>query len=102
MALSVRRTGYHEWLRVELSGIRQARQAKDDELLSNLKNIKAKNKKYGTLRLRRGLVPDALSNKRPSYGKVYKLCKDNGLLQKTKKPKGITKADSKAQASEDL
>ena len=102
MALSVRRAGYHEWLKVELSGVRQERQAKEDELLSNLKEIKAKNKKYGTLRLRRGLAPSEASNKRPSYGKVYHICKKYGLLQKSKKPKGITKADSKAQASEDL
>jgi transposase InsO family protein len=102
MALSVRRTGYHEWLKVELSGVRQERQSRNDELLTNLKNIKAKNKNYGTLRLRRGLLPNATDGKRPSYGKIYKLCKDNGLLQKTKKPKGITKADPKEQASEDL
>ena len=102
MALGVRREGYHVWLKVELSGARQVRRDKDDELLTNLKKIKAKNKKYGTLRLRRGLDPDAASNKRPSYGKIYKLCKDNGLLQKIRKPKGLTKADSKAQASEDL
>jgi transposase InsO family protein len=102
MALSVRREGYHVWLKVELSGTRQIRQAKDDELLTSLKKIKTKNKKYGTLRLRRGLDTDAASNKRPSYGKIYKICKDNGLLQKSRKSKGLTKADPKAQASEDL
>ena len=98
----VRREGYHVWLRVELSGVRQTRQAKDNELLTSLKNIKAKNKKYGTLRLRRGLSPNPQSGKRPSYGKVYDICKKYGLLQKVRKPKGLTKADSKAQASEDL
>ena len=102
MALSVRRAGYHEWLKVEKSDVRQAKAAKDDELLMNLKSIKTKNKKYGTLRLRRGLDPDAINGKRPSYGKIYKLCKDNGLLQKARKPKSLTKADPKAQASEDL
>jgi len=102
MALGVRREGYHVWLRVELSGVRQTRQAKDNELLTSLKNIKAKNKKYGTLRLRRGLSPNPQSGKRPSYGKVYDICKKYGLLQKVRKPKGLTKADSKAQASEDL
>jgi len=30
------------------------------------------------------------------------MCKKHGLLQKTRKPKGLTKADPKAQASDDL
>ena len=82
MALSVRRIGYHQWLKIEQSGVRQVHRAKDDQLLTNLKTIKAKNKKYGVLRLLRGLSASSNTSKRPSYGKVYRLCKDNGLLQK--------------------
>jgi len=102
MALSVRRAGYHEWLKIEQSGTRQAKEAKNDELLANLRKIKAKNKRYGTLRLRHGLAPDVATGRRPSYGKVYDICKKHGLLQKTQKPKGLTKADPNAQASYDL
>jgi transposase InsO family protein len=36
-----------------------------------------------------------------SYGKGYGICRDNGLLLKKRKPRGITKADPSAMASED-
>ena len=46
---------------------------------------------------------DALSGvKRPSYGKGYRICRDNGLLDRRRKARGITKADPKEQASDDL
>ena len=44
-------------------------------------------------------LPDIL---RPSYGKGYRICRDNGLLQKRRRPSGITKSDLKALSSEDL
>jgi len=44
-------------------------------------------------------LPDDL---KPSYGKGYRVCRDNGLLQKRRTPRGITKADPEAQAAEDL
>ena len=44
-------------------------------------------------------LPDTL---KPSYGKAYSICREYGLLQKRRKPHGITKADSKAQSAEDL
>ena len=37
-----------------------------------------------------------------SYGKGYRVCRDNGLLTKRRNPKGITKADPLAQAADDL
>jgi transposase InsO family protein len=46
---------------------------------------------------------DALPDgKKVSYGKGYRLCREYGLLTKRRNPKGITKADPKAQSSEDL
>ena len=39
---------------------------------------------------------------KPSYGKGYRVCRDNNLLTKRRKPKGITKSDPKAQKAEDL
>lgn len=44
-------------------------------------------------------LPDSL---KPSYGKGYRVCRDNGLLTKRRKPKSITKADPEAQKAEDL
>lgn len=44
-------------------------------------------------------LPD---NLKPSYGKGYRVCRDNGLLTKRRKPKSITKADPEAQKAEDL
>lgn len=37
-----------------------------------------------------------------SYGKGYRVCRDNGLLTKRRKPRCITKADPQAQKAEDL
>jgi transposase InsO family protein len=44
-------------------------------------------------------LPDA---QKVSYGKGYKVCRDNGLLTKRRKPKSLTKSDPAAQAAEDL
>ena len=44
-------------------------------------------------------LPDIL---KPSYGKGYSICRERGLLQKRRKPHGITKADPMAQSAEDL
>ena len=105
MALSVRRAGYYEYHNADVANRRADKQAKEDELVSSLKQIRAKKKKYGVSRLRLKLLTDNKtkgSTDRPSYGKIYKICSKNGLLQKTRTPKGITKKDPKAQASEDL
>jgi len=92
MALNVRREGYHNWLK------RPSREQRDAELISALKEVRKKHPAYG-VRSMLDELPDSL---RPSYGKGYRICRDNGLLQKRRKPRGITKADSAAQASEDL
>lgn len=39
---------------------------------------------------------------RPSYGKGYRICKENGLLTKQRTPRSLTKADHQAQKAEDL
>lgn len=44
-------------------------------------------------------MPDA---QKVSYGKGYAVCRDNGLLTKRCRPRGLTQPDPKARASEDL
>ena len=105
MSLSARRAGYYEHHNADAVQARTEKQAKRDELISSLKQIRTEKKKYGVARLRLKLLADnkELSNtSRPSYGKIYKLCSQNGLLQRKRTPKGITKQDPKAQASDDL
>ena len=100
-----RRAGYYEYHNADAVQARAQKQAKRDKLVSSLKQIRAQKKKYGVNRLRLKLLADnkKLGNTdRPSYGKIYRLCSQNGLLQKTRIPKGITKQDPKAQASDDL
>ena len=43
-------------------------------------------------------IPGSL---KPSYGKGYNICREYGLLQKRRIPKGITKANPAAQQAED-
>ena len=105
MALSVRRAGYYEWHKAESAQARADKQARNDELLLSLKQIRSKNKKYGVARLRHKLMADSKKQGNlccPSYGKVYMVCSKNGLLQKIKTPKSTTRQDPKAQASQDL
>lgn len=64
----------------------------------NLKKIKKDNKTYGINRLHLSLPKDT----KCSYGKVHKLCSENGLTRKRKKNKGITKADKTVLSSPDL
>ncbi|OPY56418.1 MAG: hypothetical protein A4E55_02108 [Pelotomaculum sp. PtaU1.Bin035] len=46
---------------------------------------------------------EALSERlKPSYGKGCIICREYGLLQKRRKPHGITKANPKALPAEDL
>jgi putative transposase len=91
--LSVRREGYYAWQK------RQDRPNRDSELVSALRAIRKKHPKYGVQRLRSELPP---ATEKPSYGKCYRLCRDYNLLQRRKKPRGITKRNPKDQLSEDL
>jgi Transposase and inactivated derivatives len=93
MALSVRREGYYTWIK------RTSRPRRDDELILALKAIRKKHPGYGVRSLRDEL-PEAVG--KPSYGKCYKLCRDNGLLQRRRKAHGITRRNLADQLSEDL
>lgn len=93
MALSVRREGYYNWLK------RPDRSLKDKELLSALKQARKAHPKYGV----KGLIDALDMPKKPSYGKVYKLCGAHDLLvYRRRKPKGITECNEEDQLSEDL
>jgi len=48
------------------------------------------------------MLDELAEEKKPSYGKGYQICKDNDLLQKRRKPHGITKANPEAQSADDL
>lgn len=48
------------------------------------------------------MIDELPDNQKVSYGKGYRLCRDNGLLTKRRNPKSLTKADPAAQAADDL
>ena len=81
--LGVRWEGYYDWKR------RAVHTNRDAETVSALKQLRQLHPCYGVRRLR-----DALpENQRPSYAKCYRLCKENGLLMRKKRPHSLTKAD---------
>lgn len=90
--LEVRREGYYEWQN------RPKKNCNDEQLISALKNIRKIHKKYGT----KSLLDELPIELKCSYGKGYKVCRDNGILTKTKKKKFLTKSNRKVQKSEDL
>ena len=90
--MGVRREGYYDWLK------RPSREDRDAPLVSVLKQIREEHPCYGT----QSLI-DLLSEElKCSYGKGYRICRDYGLLTKRRPPRSLTKADPKAQKSEDL
>jgi putative transposase len=91
--LSVRREGYYVWQK------RLSRPDRDGALISALKDLRAQHPSYGVRSLRDGLP---VTVGKPSYGKCYTLCRDNGLLQRRRKPHSITRRNFKDQLSEDL
>ncbi len=91
-ALSVRREGYYAWQK------RPCRAERDEALVSALKKVRDKHPAYG-VRSMIDALPDTL---KPSYGKGYSICREYGLLQKRRRPHGITKVNSKVQPAEDL
>jgi transposase InsO family protein len=98
MVLNVRREGYYEWHSEKKVEKRVAKKEREEALLANLKKIKSKNKKYGVIRLQLSLPEDC----KASYGKVYRVCKENNLLQKVRRLRSLTKSDKEAKFSEDL
>lgn len=92
MALHVRREGYYNWLH------RPSREARDAELILALEKVRKKHPCYGV----RSMLDELPAGEKVSYGKGYRVCRDNGLLTKRRKPKGLTQPDPAAQAAEDL
>ena len=90
--LGVRREGYYEFLK------RPTQTERDAELVSTLRKIREKHPDYGTQSMLDELPPEL----KCSYGKGYRICRDNGLLTKRRRPRSLTKSDPKAQKSEDL
>jgi len=75
---------------------------KKGRLLLEIKGIlgeHADNKHYGAERIRIRLEQ---KGQKVSYGRVYRVMKENGLLKKRRWSKGITKADVEAEKSENL
>ncbi len=90
--LSVRREGYYDW------GKRPNCENSDAPLVSALKKIREEHPCYGT----QSMIDELPDNLKPSYGKGYKVCRDNDLLTKRRMPRSTTKADPEAQKAEDL
>jgi len=88
----VRRAGYYHWLR------RPTREQRDEKLVSALRKIRAEHPCYGV----QSMLDELAEGEKVSYGKGYRVCRDNGLLTKRRTPKSLTKADPAAQASEDF
>ena len=91
-ALKVRREGYCSWEK------RASLTNKDEALISALKQAREANPCYGV----QSLIDTLPDKAKVSYGKGYKICRDNGLLQYRRKHHGITVKDPMAQTSEDL
>ena len=90
--LGVRREGYYEWKH------RPMRTDRDTQLVSALKEARKQHPCYGVRGLRETVDPAI----RPSYGKCYRLCKENGLLQRKRRPHGLTKCNHRDPQSDDL
>ena len=88
----MRRAGYYHWLR------RPTREQRDEKLVSALRKIRAEHPCYGV----QSMLDELAEGEKVSYGKGYRVCRDNGLLTKRRTPKSLTKADPAAQASEDF
>lgn len=71
---------------------------RDAETVSALKQLRQQHPCYGVRSLREALP----ETQRPSYGKCYRLCKENHLLVHKKRPHSMTKANLHALQSDDL
>lgn len=93
--LDVSEAGYYKWLKNQDSPY------KYEKLLAKIRQIRAENEDYGAYRIYLDLK--LFHGYTVSYYLILKLCKMHHLMLKKKyHAKGITKADLKAQASENL
>lgn len=93
--LNISEKGYYQWLK------KQSRPYKYDELLAKIRKIRAENPDYGAHRIYLDLKLH--HDYKGSYYLILKLCKKYNLMLKVKyRPKGLTKADPVAKASENL
>lgn len=93
--LSISEAGYYQWLK------KRSKPNKYDELLAKIRQIRADNPDYGAYRIYLDLKLN--HNYKGSYYVILTLCKKYHLMLKKKhRPKGLTKANPAAQASENL
>lgn len=93
--LNISEAGYYKWLK------KQTKPYKYDELLAKIRQIRADNPDYGAYRIY--LELKLYHDYKGSYYLILTLCKKHRLMLKKKhRPKGLTKADPAAQASENL
>ena len=95
-ALCVSESGYYQYLR------HRQRVSKADIVLEKLVEILAEhpdNQNYGVRRMHTALRQRGIDG---SYSTVYRVMKENGLVKRKRRPKGITKGDPLAQKSENL
>jgi len=93
--LHISEAGYYKWRN------RQSKPYKYDELLAKIRQVRADNPDYGAYRIYLDLQLN--HGYKGSYYLILKLCKKHHLmLKKKRRPKGLTKADPAAQASENL
>lgn len=94
--LEVSRSGYYKHLNIK------ARPDKNAEILAAMIEIIAEdpeNENYGKIRMRNAL---RLKGIKCSRERCAAIMGENGLLKKKRSPKGLTKADKAAQASDNL
>lgn len=94
--LCVSESGYYRFMR------RRARARKADGVLEKLLEVLGEhpdNSNYGVRRMHTALRQ---RGEEASYSTVYRVMKENGLVKRKRKPKGITKGDPLAQKSENL
>ena len=78
----MRREGYYDWEK------RPTREEREAELVSALKQTRKEDPCYGV----QSMLDTLPEEQKVSYGKGYRVCRDNGLLTKRRTPRSITKS----------
>lgn len=102
-ALEVSRQGFYEYLK------NKNKPWKYEELAAKMIEIREEdeyNDTYGRVRMRETLIlkkeQDSLDIEIPEERTIYRIMQKIGISHRPRKPKGLTKADKKAQKSDDL